>query len=62
MNGMAKVGLQLEVNAINCVLLNKVNVCVCERERERESEPVCVAKMTDVVSVHTVTQTVFILI
>ena len=36
MNGMAEVGLQLEVNAIKWDLLNKVNVCV--RERERESQ------------------------
>lgn len=46
MNGMAKVDLQLEVNAINWVLCNKLNRCVCE--------PVCFTKMTDMVSVQTV--------
>lgn len=48
MNGMAKVDLQLEVNAINWVLCNKLNRCVCV------CEPVCVTKMTDMVTVQTV--------
>lgn len=49
MNGMAKVGLQLEVNVINWILLNKVNVCVCM------CEPVCVTKTTGMVNVRAVT-------